>query len=524
MLHLSGHQDQPVQLKDEGEHMHDVLVVGGGVAGLRATVAAKNAGSSVALITQSHPTRSFSVAVQDGLNSAGGSDDSWEEHAEDTLAAGAGISDAATVQAICRDAVGIVTELDRMGVPFNREGTTIHRVQLEGSRKARASYVDDSMGLALTQTLWEQAVGAQVEFFNEWVVVSLVVEDGICTGAVALEMATGKLQTFGAKAVVLATGGSRRAYARSTASLQCSGSGISIGYRAGAALTDMEFVQYNAAVLKDRRLALSPLLWARGATSTKSGVKLGDSLDASEAEARFPDTIHRVKALSGLSLLKDEIPVAPAMSRLLGGVAVGVDGATSVKGLFAAGECAGNGFHGASGIHGNFLLASVASGKAAGDSAAEFARTVSHGEPSGDVLQLTDAAIVAALGRPGGAPVAALRQELGELMDAKAGMNRNAAGLEGALKRIATMKGEHAKLGAGSSEKDYNFGLIQYLELGWLLDVAAAIAASALKRTESRGVHVRTDFPKTDEQQLERIQVKLTDAGLELTRQPVAAS
>jgi succinate dehydrogenase/fumarate reductase flavoprotein subunit len=109
-------------------------------------------------------------------------------------------------------------------------------------------------------------------------------------------------------------------------------------------------------------------------------------------------------------------------------------------------------------------------------------------------------------------------------MDANAGMNRNAAGLEGALKRIATMKEEHAKLGAGSSEKDYNFGLIQYLELGWLLDVAAAIAASALKRTESRGVHVRTDFPKTDDQQLERIQVKLTDAGLELTRQPVAAS
>ena len=504
--------------------MHDVLVVGGGIAGLRAAVAAKSAGSSVALITQSHPTRSFSVTIQDGINSAAGSDDRWETHAEDTLAAGDGLNVISVVQEICREAEATVAELDRMGVPFNRQGTALHRVQLEGSTHARASYVDDSAGLAVTQTLYEQAIGGQIDIYNEWIVVSLIVDDGPCTGVVALELATGKLAAFGAGAVVLATGGPRRAFEPSTASLQCSGSGIAIGYRAGADLADMEFVQYAQAVLKDRRLALTPLLWARGATSSASGVRIGESLGASEAGDRFPDTIHKVKALAGLDLITDEIPVMSAMSRLLGGVAVDGDGATSVPGLFAAGEGAGNGFHGAFGLHGNFLLASVASGKAAGSSAAQHARTTSHGDPGEEPSKLMDAAISDAFGRPGGAPVAALRQELAGLMDAKVGMSRNAVGLGEAVERIAAMKEEHAKLGAGSSDKDYNFGLVQYLELGWLLDVSEAITASALERTESRGVHVRTDYPQADANQAERIQVKRTESGPTLTRPSVPAS
>ena len=508
--------------------MHDVLVIGGGIAGLRAAIAAKRAGASVALVTQSHPARSYSVAVQDGINAGGESEESQRSHAADTLAAGAGINDSSVVEALCREAPGLVAELDRMGAPFNRgragQGTDIDRVQLPGASEARTRYIDDSTGLALTQTLYEQAIGAGIDMHIEWVVTSLVIEDGRCRGAVALEMASGKLQTLSANAVVLATGGPRRAFEPSTASLQCSGSGIALAYRAGVSLIDMEFVQYYPAVLKDRKLALTPLLWARGASSDNGSVTLSGSPDASEAAARFPDTLHRVKALSGVDLLKDAAPVAPAMSRLLGGIAVDVDGATSMQGLFAVGECAGNGFHGASGLDGNFLLVSVATGKRAGESAARKAKGGGSAEPSGETLRREESAIAEALGRPGGAPVAALRQELASLMHEKAGMSRNADGLGDALQRIGAMRTECAALGAGAGARDYNFGLVQHLELGWLLDVSETIVASAIERTESRGAHVRTDHPARDDAQAARVSVVRADSGPQVGRQSVAAS
>lgn len=504
--------------------MHDVLVVGGGIAGLRAAVEARRAGASVALVTQSHPARSYSVTIQDGINSAAGPDDSWESHMADTLASGAGLNVRGVVEEFCREASDLVLELDAMGVPFNRRGTTIDRLQVSGSSKPRTSYVDDSTGLALTQTLYEQAIGAEVEIYDEWTVTALSAEEGRCSGVVALELASSRLAAFGAKAVVLATGGPRRAFEPSTASLMCSGSGIAAAYRAGVTLTDMEFVQYYPAVLQGRRLALTPLLWARGAKTTRGKVSLGRAVDAREAEARFPDTLHRVKALTDLDLLKDAIPVQPAMSRLLGGIAVDATGAASLPGLFAAGECAGNGFHGAAGLDGNFLLASVASGKRAGASAAKKAAAVVGAEPRSETIGREEAAVAGALGREGGAALSALRQELARLMHEKAGMSRDGAGLDEALQRLGGMREAYGKLGAGSADRDYNFGLAQYLEMGALLDVAEAIAASALERTESRGSHVRTDHPAQDDAQAEHLHVTRTAAGPQVTRLPAAAA
>ena len=499
--------------------MHDVLVVGGGIAGLRAAIAAKSPATSVALITQSHPARSYSVTIQDGINGPE-SDDGWVAHVADTLAAGAGLNTTSVVESVCREAPELVAELDRMGVPFSRKGTTIDRVQLPGSRQEFTAYVNDSTGLAITQTLYEQAIGAEITIYNEWVVTSLIVEGGRCVGVVALDLATGDLQTFEAKAVVLATGGPRRAFEPSTASLFCSGAGIAAAYRAGAVLADMELVQYYPAVVNGRRLALSPLLWAWGATSENGSVRLDGSKEAGEVSKRFPDTLYRVKQLSGVDLLEASVPVQPAMSRLLGGVAIDFNGETSIPGLLAAGECASNGFHGAGGLDGNYVLFSVASGKRAGRSAARLAASVSEVTPTSETLQRETAAVQGALSREGGAPVAALRQELSGLMHEKAGPSRDAAGLNEVLQRVGQMREDYAKLGAGSTARDFNFGLVQYLELGSLLDVAEAIAASALERTESRGVHVRTDYPSQDSGQVERLEVRRTDAGPDVKRQP----
>ncbi len=499
--------------------MHDVLIVGGGIAGLRAAVAAKRAGASVALVTQSHPARSYSVSVQDGVNASNGAEESRQSHVAETLAAGAGLNDSAVVESVCREAPGLVVELDRMGVPFNRQGTVIDRAHLPGTAEARAAYVDDSTGLALTQTLYEQAIGAEIDMYIEWVATALVIENGRCRGVIAFDMAVGKLEQIGANAVVLATGGVRRAYDPSTASLQCSGSGVAVAYREGVPLVDMEFVQYYPAVLKDRRLALTPLLWASGASTGAGGVTLSG---AAEAASRFPDTLLRVKALAGVDMLKDAAPIAPAMSRSLGGIAVDQDGATSMLGLYAAGECAGTGFHGARGLDGNFLLASVASGKRAGTAAAREGMTGGADEPGDATLRREEALVSAALGRPGGAAVAALRSELASLMHEKVGMSRDAEGLSGAQERIRAMREEASRLGAGVGTRDYNFGLVQYLELGWLLDAAETIVASALARTESRGVHSRTDYPNQDDAQAARITVTRAEQGPQIDRAAAA--
>ena len=513
--------------------MHDVLVVGGGIAGLRAALAASSRGADVAVASRSHPTRSYSVAVQDGLNAALLAGDTWEAHAADTSTWGDGLCAPAVVDAVCAAAPELVRELDQLGVPFNRDtrdgrtGTELACLQLRGAGTARAAFVDDMAGLVLTQTLYEQAVRAGITFYEEWTATSLAVADGACTGVVALEQATGQLQVLSAKAVILATGGPRRLYEPSTASLHCTGDGIAMAYRAGAPLVDMEFVQYHPAVLDGQRMAITEIAWAYGAALQTTGgagigaddpgpgaflravqeaaaangghVELSGTWDADQTKALFFNTAYRVKQLTGLDMAKEALPVRPAMHRLLGGIAVDLQGATSVQGLYAAGECAGTGFHGAAGLDGNFLLSAVASGKAAGLAAAEHAGTATTTAAADGALDRDRAFVSDALKRPGGEPLAAMRRELAGLMHDKAGMVREAGGLQEAAHRIAEMKETYKSLGAGSSGPDYNFGLAQYVETGSLLDVAEAIVASAHARQESRGVHFRSDHAARDD-------------------------
>ena len=531
--------------------MHDVLVVGGGVAGLRVALAARSRGASVAIASKAHPTRSYSVAVQDGINAALGPGDGWEAHAADTGAWGDGLCVSEVVDATCRRAPGLVAELDTLGVPFNRNGTELACLKLRGAGSARTAFVDDMSGLVLTQTLYEQAVRAGVTFYQEWTATSLAVQEGTCTGVAALELATGALEVLGAKAVVLATGGPRRLYEPSTASLHCTGDGIALAYRAGASLADMEFVQYHPAVLKGHRLAMPEPCWAFGAalrTAAGAGVgsegsgagpflravqqaadaddgrvELTGAWDADQAQTFFFNTSYRVKQLTGLDMSKDAIPVRPAMYRLLGGIAVDGKGATSVRGLYAAGECAATGFHGAAGLDGNFLLAAVASGEAAGTAAADYAGSITANGAADETLGRDRALVSGALERQGGQPLAVMRRELAELMHRKVGLVREAEGLQEAAQRIAEMKEAYRSMGAGSSGSDYNFGLAQYLDMGCLLDVAQIVVASALARQESRGVHFRSDYPSRDDGWGVHLLATAAETGPELHKSPVVA-
>ena len=533
--------------------MYDVLVIGGGIAGLRAAVAARSHGASVAVVSKAHPTRSHSVTIQDGISSALQPDDSWETHAADTTTAGEGLCNPEVVNAVCREAPDLVRELDRMGVPFNRNGTDLECVQLRGSSHSRTAFVDDMSGLVINQTLYEQALRAQIPFYDEWTVTSLVMQDGACRGVIALELSSGKLELLSSKAVVLATGGPRRLYEPSTSSLLCSGDGMAMAYRAGAPLVDMEFVQYHPAVLKDFRLAVTELAWAHGAAlRTANGAAIPmentgaavlartvqEAADADggsvalhtqwteeQSQGRFFNTWYRVKQLAGIDLTQEAMPVRPAMHRVLGGIATDSQGATEISGLYAAGECAGSGLHGSAGQDGNFLLAAVALGKAAGQAAAEYARSASTAEPSDEALRQQHAVVTGALGRNGKLSLADMRQELAGLMHSHVGMVREESGLQQALKRIGEMKETYPSLGAGAEEREYNFGLVQYLELGFLLDIAEVIAAGALTRQESRGVHFRSDHPTRDDDSWRKhLLVTAGDSGPTINEGPLATS
>ncbi len=524
--------------------MYDVLVIGGGIAGLRAALAARSLGATVAVVSKAHPTRSHSVTLQDGFNAALSGDDSWEAHASDTTAWGDGLNAPDVVNGVCRDAPELVWELDRMGVPFNRadgradgrvdgraegraDGAELARLKLRGASQARAAFVDDMSGLTITHTLYEQAIRAQAEFYAEWIALSLIVERDACRGVVALNLATGKLETLASKAVVLATGAPRRLYEPSTASLLCTGDGTAMAYRAGVPLVDMEFVQYHPAVLKGSRLAVSELVWAYDASlEEKDGAAaLRVSWAPGVAEERFFNTRYRLKELAGVDIAAEPIPVRPAMHRLLGGVAVDARGATEMAGLYAAGGCAGTGFHGAAGLDGNFLLASVSSGKQAGLAAGEHAGSAPDSEPSSDALKLEQAVIEDVLQRDaGGGSVAAMREELAGLMHRHAGQSRDEGDLKKALQRTGEMRSERLSLGLNARGNDYNFALVQYLDLGSLLDVAQAIVASALARPESRGVHVRTDHPARDDDGWRKhLRVSASDTGPQVQESSTAA-
>jgi succinate dehydrogenase / fumarate reductase flavoprotein subunit len=383
-------------------------------------------------------------------------------------------------------------------------------------------------GHALTQVLYEQALKEGVEFLEEWYAVSLIKDNGRCRGVVAIDLASGKMELLSAKSVVLATGGIRRLYEPSTSSRLCTADGISLAYRAGAKLVDMEMVQYHPSVMKNGRLALSELLFAEGVELLKADqqplavpsgqpwahalaraateeiaaghgedghllLKAGVSPEA--ADSTFFMTKARLKMFLKVDLGKDQVPVAPAMHRLLGGIATDARGATSLGGLFAAGECAGNGFHGAGALDGNGLLASVISGRRAGEAAVEAMKDAQQGEPPRSLLTEQEDARRSLMGRDATDSTAAIRQELAALMHRRVGLVRDAAGLEEASQRTAELRNSYFRIGLKNKSADFNFEMLHSYETCALLDTAEVIVAAAAARQESRGVHHRSDFP-----------------------------
>ncbi len=533
----------------------DVLVVGGGVSGLRAVLSAKHAGANVALISKAHPLRTNSSLAQGGLNAPLSKDDSPESFAGDTLTAGDGLCDRSVVQTLAQEASKEVVWLERMGVPFNRDDEgRIDRRGFGSNTRRRTCYTDDRTGYLVLQVLYEQFQRQGIPAFEEWFVTSLALDAGTCIGVTALGFRSGKLESFAAPAVILATGGYTRMYFPSTVSMGTTGDGQALAYHVGARLLDMEMVQFHPTVFPKRHslLITEATLSAGGEIVNQKGEVIQqskgmprDKLCVSIAQAAangaggafldlkpigkakllslFPQTHELLRSIAGLDATNDLIPIHPVAHRPMGGIETTAAGETSVPGLFAVGECACNGLNGAGRLAGNTLTEAVVFGKKVGEAAAAHAKSAATKNFPQSKLTDEEKRIIAVTSEAATSDtLGKLQLELGQLMNERVGLTRDGGGLRSALEGINKLKERYEKIRVKNPSRIYNYELTNYFELGSMLTLAGAVAFCAQARTESRGAHRRADFPNADDNWKSHTAVKLVQSAPQVEKKPVA--
>jgi succinate dehydrogenase flavoprotein subunit len=535
----------------------DVLVIGGGASGLRAAISAKRAGASVGLISKVHPLRTNSAIAQGGLNAPLAKDDSPDSFAADTFLAGDELCDRDVVRAFTQEASKEVIWLERMGVPFNRDKEG--RLDLRGfgsNSRNRTCYADDRTGYIVLQVLHEQFQREQIPSFEEWFVTSLVIEGGICVGAIALGLRNGKLDSFSARSIILASGGFTRFYLPSTASLGTTGDGQSLAYEAGARLMDMEMIQFHPLVFPKKQglLITEATLNAGALIVNHKGESITDlkgmprhkiclsihhamqnggggvSLDLrpigkEKLRGYFPQTQELLRTVAGLDITKDLVPIRPLAHRPIGGIETNAAGETSVPGLFAVGECACNGLNGAGRLAGNTLTEAVVFGRRAGETAAKHATAgPKKSFPAAKVAEEEKQLARLFSGESSKDSLAKIHSELGHLMNEKVGLIRSGTGLQEALGQIQSLKDRYSRLRVKNPSRIYNYELTSYLELGSMLTLAEVVVLAAGARTESRGAHQRADFAERDDTNWKsHTLVSLVGGSGQLQKKPVAA-
>lgn len=519
---------------------HDVLVLGAGLAGMRAALEAKRRGANVAIISKVHPLRSHSGAAEGGINAALDPGDSWEIHAFDTIKGSDYLADQDAVEIMCREAPQDIIEMEHMGVVFYRgpDGKLGTRA-FGGASKARTYFVADITGQALLNALYDTILKEGVKAYDEWFGTALYMPDGTCRGAVAIDMLRGEMHLVRAKAVIIAAGGMGRVYEPSTNALICTGDGHALAYRAGAPLMDMEMVQYHPTTLKGTGFLMTEGARGEGAYLTnKDGERFMQRYAPKSMELASRDVVSRAETVElaegrgvdgcvfldlrhlgaelihkklpqiheialnflGLDMVDTPIPIRPGMHYIMGGVKTDVNGATSVPGLYAAGECACVSVHGGNRLGANSLLDTLVFGRRSGVHSAEYVKGVKPIDSGEDFLKAEQQRIQALLDRPyKGETHARLRLELGTLMDEKVGVYRDEARLKEALASVQAIRTRAQSVSVQDKGRIYNQALQFALELGYMIDCAEATILSAIERKESRGAQSRTDHPKRDD-------------------------
>ena len=542
---------------------HDIIIVGAGLAGLRAALAVK--GSDVAVISRVHPLRSHSVAAQGGINAALGKTDRWEDHAFDTIKGSDYLADQDAVAFLCQDAPARIIEMERWGTLFSRtdEGKIAQR-PFGGAGFPRTAYAQDRTGHALLHTMYEQALRNGITFYEEWLVTKLVVNKGRCSGVVGYNIADGKIAGFLAKSVIFATGGYGRIYKRSTNSIINTGFGCAVAYRSGAALEDMEFVQFHpttlfgtnilitegargeGGILKNKNgerfmerysphlLDLAPRDIVARAIQTEINEGRGfeggyvqldlTHLGVKKIKERLPGIRQIAMDFANIDPDEGTIPVQPGQHYSMGGIASNKNCQTTIPGFFVCGESSCISVHGANRLGGNSLLETMVFGKVAGENALKYANSNNFDEP--DVLERSMheemRRVSSLLNKTDGEMFFRIRDELKTIMDENVGIFRNEEKLTAALENIRYLQIRYKNVYVRNKGAVFNQELVNTIELEGMLDIAEAICISALARKESRGSHYRLDHLNRDDTNwLKHTLVSYTQNGPKIDHKPV---
>ena len=537
-------------------HSHDVLIVGAGGAGMRAAIEAGGE-ASVAVISKLFPTRSHTGAAQGGMAAALANveEDSWEWHTFDTVKGGDYLVDQDAAEILAKESVQAVIDLENMGLPFNRtpDGKIDQRrfgghTRDHGKAPVRRScYAADRTGHMILQTLYQTCVKLGIEFYNEFYVLDLVMNEGKPAGVVAYELATGEIHVFAGKSIVFATGGFGKIYKTTSNAHTLTGDGVAIAFRRGIPLEDMEFYQFHptglaglgillseaargeggilrnasgerfmeryAPTIKDlaprdmvARAMANEVREGRGAGPNKDYVLLDlTHLEPAVIDAKLPDITEFARTYLGVEPYTEPVPVFPTAHYAMGGIPTNIkaevlsDNDTVIPGLYAAGECACVSVHGANRLGTNSLLDINVFGKRAGKYSVEYAKSAKQvpmpEDAAKDVLDL----LQKVRNSKGKEKVAQLRKELQETMDKNAQVFRTEETLNEALAKIAELRKRYEKISVQDQGKRFNTDLLEAVELGFLLDLAEVTVITCRERRESRGAHLREDYTERND-------------------------
>jgi succinate dehydrogenase / fumarate reductase flavoprotein subunit len=543
---------------------HDALVIGAGGAGLWAALELARAGVSTGVLTKLYPTRSHTGAAQGGVCAALGNqeEDHWEWHMFDTVKGGDYLVDQDAAEVLAREAVETVIELEHMGLPFNRTPDgKIDQRRFGGHTRnfgegpvKRSCFAADRTGHMILQTLYQNCIKAGVRFYDEYHVVDLIFEGGKggdggrAAGVVAYRIGDGELHTFGAKAVLLATGGNGRMFAITSNAHSLTGDGMALVYRHGIPLEDMEFYQFHPTGLYGLGILLSEAARGEGGTllngdgerfmsryapklmelaprdmvsraiylEIRDGRGAGPKKDyvyldvrhlgRAVIEEKLPDITDFARVYLGVEPLKEPVPIVPTAHYAMGGIPTDLrtqvvrdEANTVVPGLFAAGEAACVSVHGANRLGTNSLVDLLVFGRRAGREMAAYCRSAEAPSIPAGVEEPVRSELEALRTRPEGESPAVLKAELATLMMDNVGVFRTAAMMAAAVAGVAALKERYARVRVSDTGRVFNTDLLEARELGYLLEGAEAMATSAQARKESRGAHSRDDYPERDD-------------------------